>query len=197
MTRIALLIAGVIVAIGAWTVPQSIGALEPFSQHMVRHMALIAVAAPLLAAGSHDAVRGVHVSPLAATVFEFLVVWGWHLPAMHEWSAVSTAALVAEQASFLLAGLLLWRSVFEFGRGLAGAGGMMLTSMHMTFLGALLILSPRILYGAICFGVDPLSDQRLGGMLMLALGTPVYLLAGLILVGRELKLEDETGQGAS
>jgi putative membrane protein len=58
--------------------------------------------------------------------------------------------------------------------------------MHMTLLGALLILAPRDLYAEVC-GLPPsLSGQQLGGMVMLAVGTPVYLLAGLALVARAL-----------
>jgi putative membrane protein len=61
---------------------------------------------------------------------------------------------------------------------------MLLTSMHMTLLGALLILAARPLYpSAICGGP---ADQQLGGMIMLGLGTPIYLLAGLILTARAL-----------
>src|SRR5690606_4715706 len=111
-------------------------------------------------------------------------VWGWHLPAAHVAAQTSAAASVAEQASFLGAGLLLWLAVLHPGRQLAGAGGLLLTSMHMTLLGALLILAQRSLYpSAICGGP---ADQQLGGMIMLGIGTPIYLVGGLILTARAL-----------
>jgi putative membrane protein len=124
------------------------------------------------------------VPPLLAAVLEFAAVWGWHLPAARIAAQTSTAWFAAEQASFLLAGLALWCAVLHPGRQLAGAGGMLLTSMHMTLLGALLILAARPLYpSSICAGP---ADQQLGGMIMLGLGTPIYLVAGLILTARAL-----------
>jgi putative membrane protein len=61
---------------------------------------------------------------------------------------------------------------------------MLLTSMHMTLLGALLILAQRPLYpSAVCGGP---ADQQLGGMIMLGIGTPIYLVAGVVLTARAL-----------
>ena len=180
--RATLLGTGGAVLLLAWLSPAP-APLWPFADHMVRHMAIVAVAAPLLALG----LRGVAlraIPPLLATLVEFAAVWGWHLPTAHAAAQTSAAAFAAEQASFLGAGLLLWLAVLHPGRQLAGAGGMLLTSMHMTLLGALLILAQRPLYpSAICGGP---ADQQLGGMIMLGLGTPIYILAGLILTARAL-----------
>ncbi len=174
--------AGAAVLALAWLAP-SPAPLWPFADHMVRHMAVVAVAAPLLALGLRWAAPPA-IPPLVATLVEFAAVWGWHLPAAHVAAQTSAAAFAAEQASFLGAGLLLWLAVLHPGRQLAGAGGMLLTSMHMTLLGALLILAARPLYpSAICGGP---VDQQLGGMIMLGVGTPIYLLAGLVLVARAL-----------
>ena len=142
--RAALLAAGAAVLGVAWFWP-SPAPLWPFADHMVRHMGVIAVAAPLLALG----LRGTALPafpPLLATVVEFAAVWGWHLPAAHAAAQTSAASFAAEQASFLAAGLVLWLAVLHPGRQLAGAGGMLLTSMHMTLLGALLILAARPLW---------------------------------------------------
>ena len=59
--------------------------------------------------------------------------------------------------------------------------------MHMTLLGALIVLAPRDLYAAICGTAPDLAGQQIGGMLMLAIGTPVYLGAGLALTGLALR----------
>jgi putative membrane protein len=180
--RAALLGAGGAVLLFAWLWPAP-APLWPFADHMVRHMAVVALAAPLLAL----AMRGMALPAmpaLLATLVEFAAVWGWHLPAAHAAAQTSAAAFAAEQASFLGAGLVLWLAVLHPGRQLAGAGAMLLTSMHMTLLGALLILAQRALYpSAICGGP---ADQQLGGMIMLGLGTPIYLVAGLILTARAL-----------
>lgn len=61
--------------------------------------------------------------------------------------------------------------------------------MHMTLLGALLVLAPSDLYAEIC-GRDPsLSGQQLGGILMLAIGTPIYLVGALVLAARVVREE--------
>src|SRR3546814_5845462 len=90
--------------------------------------------------------------PVAAMLAELVVVWGWHLPLLHHLAQVSTAAWLAEQASFLAVGLALWLSVLGGGaeyrraRQASGVIALLLTSMHMTLLGVLLTLAPRALY---------------------------------------------------
>ena len=179
--RAAALFAGGAVVLAAWAAPVAMP-LWPFADHMARHMAVVARAAPLLAFGLPRRLPGVPVLP--AMLAEFLVVWGWHLPAAHAAAQTSPAWFAVQHACFLAVGLALWRAALSPGRALAGAGGMLLTSMHMTLLGALLILSPRELYPSGICGGPP--DQQLGGMLMLGIGTPVYLVAGLALTGRAL-----------
>jgi len=108
----------------------------------------------------------------------------------------SVAASVAEQATFLVAGVFLWSTSFaapgERTHAATGAAALLLTSIHMTLLGALLALSPRPLYGTgevTCFGVvlDAASDQQFGGVLMLLIGAIVYLAGGIVLVSRLLE----------
>ena len=76
-------------------------------------------------------------------------------------------------------------------RRAAGVVGLLLTSMHMTLLGALLALAPRPLYAhADGFaGLTPLEDQHLGGAIMLLVGGVSYLLGGLWLMVGLLKTE--------
>ena len=157
-----------------------------FPLHMLRHMTLVAIAAPLLVLGLPALARALTISPLVATVLEFAVVWGWHLPALHGLAYGSGLVFAAEQASFLLAGLLVWASALRAGHRLAGAGAMLLTSMHMTLLGALLILAPRDLFAEVCGTLPDLTAQQLGGLLMLGIGTPIYLVAGVWLMKRGL-----------
>ncbi len=166
----------------AWALPWARWLGAEFAAHMLRHMTLVALAAPLLVLGLPGLARHAP-GPMIAAVVEFAVVWGWHLPGAHRAAAMHPGFFLAEQASFLAAGWLVWAGCLR-GAPLLGAGGMLLTSMHMTLLGALLILAPRDLYAH-----GPLADlagQQLGGMLMLGIGTPVYLLAGLALTARAL-----------
>ena len=157
--------------------------------HMAGHMLAVAVAAPLVAWGlggtRYDAAirwPGV-VNPLAMSVVELVVVWGWHLPAARSLAERFAPTMAVEQMMFLIAGLLLWAAVLGAGRGrrAAGVGALLLTSMHMTLLGALIALAPRPLYpGAHGHG---LHDQQLGGVIMLLVGAGSYLLGGLAMLG--------------
>jgi putative membrane protein len=133
----------------------------PFSAHMTQHMAVVAVAAPLLAfgvaGGPLDPVRRwpAAFAVVPASIAELLFVWGWHTPALHHAARNSMLAFTGEQASFLASGLWLWLSAVggerggerqSLGRTGAGIVGLLLTCMHMTLLGALLALPPRPLY---------------------------------------------------
>lgn len=179
---------------------------QSFASHMVAHMGVVAVAAPLIALGLPARWRvGASMPaglPVVASLLEWAVVWGWHAPALRAAAQSSTVAVVVEQASFLAAGLFLWvtstahaerRSRAERrAHAAAGAAALLVTSMHMTLLGALLSLSQRPLFGAgqvTCFGtvLNGSDDQQLGGVIMLAVGAVVYLAGGVSLVARLLE----------
>lgn len=157
-----------------------------FTAHMLRHMTLVALVAPLLSL----ALPGLPApSVLAGAAIEFVVVWAWHLPTLHGLACADPTLKFVEYAMFLAAGWTVWAGALNGGAPLAGAGGLLLTSMHMTLLGALLILAPADLYAEACARPADLASQRMGGMIMLAIGTPVYLLGGLWLVARLLREE--------
>jgi putative membrane protein len=61
---------------------------------------------------------------------------------------------------------------------------LLLTSMHMTLLGALLALTPRPLYvhAAGLSSLTAIQDQHLGGAIMLLIGGLSYLAGGLWLI---------------
>lgn len=187
MKQNCFLLAGLSLLLLVWMVPVEDATGGYFSAHMLRHMTVVAIATPLIVMGAPGLFADIKVSPLLASVVEFLIVWGWHLPAFHDHARANPVMLASEQLSFLLAGLLLWASVLKPREALAGAGGLFLTSMHMTLLGAILILSPRLLYQAEVCRLGGVSDQQMGGMIMLAIGTPVYLTASLVLLSKELR----------
>ncbi|WP_134682060.1 cytochrome c oxidase assembly protein [Paracoccus ravus] len=185
MRRALALTLGAATLAGLW-LPDWPALLGAFPGHMIRHMGLVAIAAPLLVCGLPWLTR---IAPpiLPATGFEAAIIWAAHLPLFHAATRQDGMALILEQALFLLAGLAVWSGAFHREAGLAGAVGMLLTSMHMTLLGTILILAPRDLYAAICGTAPDLSGQQLGGVLMLAIGTPIYLLAGLALTRSALQ----------
>ena len=140
---------GLLVLAGLWALPMQGWLAADFPHHMLRHMGLVAVVAPLLVLGFPRLASVFAVSPLVGTVVEFAVVWGWHIPYLYGMAKLHVVGMAAEQASFLLA--------------------------------------PRDLYASSYGGLADLTAQQLGGLLMLGIGTPVYLIAGLALVRQVLE----------
>ncbi len=175
--------------LGLW---RQLGA-GPFAAHMLMHMGVVAVAAPLLAlalaGGTLDPVpRAPRLfAAVPASLVELCAVWAWHAPALHHFARHTALGLAAEQATFLSSALWVWLSALggRSGGTRTGAGvlALLLTSMHMTLLGALLALAPRPLYlHAGADSVAALADQQLGGAIMLIVGGVSYLAGGLGLV---------------
>ena len=192
--RRAALLPGLTVLAGAWLLA---AAGAGMTGHMAAHMAAVAVAAPLVAWGiagtaADPATRWPNiVAPLAMSLVELVVVWGWHIPAARAFAASGPIGLVLEQAMFFAAGLLLWSACLgaqdsdNSGRRAAGVGALLLTTMHMTLLGVLVTLAPRPLFdhhGHSLLGLDPMFDQQLAGVVMLLVGGGSYLIGGLLLL---------------
>lgn len=208
--RRSLLLLGLLTLAGAWLTALPQLARQAFWAHMTMHMLVVAVAAPLsslgIAGARYDPTHRVPklFAPIPASIVELFVVWGWHAPTLHHIARHNPAGLVAEQGMFLVSGLFLWLSVFGGAqattnneRKAAGVIGLLLTSMHMTLLGALLALAPRALYHHVGTTTEltPLEDQHLGGAIMLVVGGLVYLAGGLSLTvglvrSAEFKLQE-------
>lgn len=191
--------AGLLVLAAVWLGPLLGPWRDSFAAGMVAHMGVVAVAAPLIAIGLPRRWRFGPKMPAAlpvlASLAELVTVWGWHAPFMRAAAEASLIATVMEQVTFLVVGVLLWATSFaapgERVHAATGATALLLTSIHMTLLGALLALSPRPLYGTgevTCFGVvlDAGQDQQIGGIIMLLVGAVVYLAGGLSLAARLL-----------
>lgn len=192
------LILGLVVLAACWLGPLPAMSRTAFSAHMLLHLGVVALAAPLLAIGlARSGLRVDGLRHLGAWTFlvfsaEMLVVWGWHAPLLHEAAALNVWAFVAQQASFLAVGLGVWLLGFasQSRRGVAAAMfGFFLTFVHMTMLGVILIMAPKLIYPAeLClgaFGFEPLDDQRFGGILMAAWSGVVYL-SGAVALGARL-----------
>lgn len=203
--RAVMLVSGVLLLAVLWIGPLPDMAADSFTAHMTLHMGIVAVVAPLLAAAAAgtawDPARAAPrlFSALPAAAVELAVVWAWHAPSLHHAARASSAWLAAEQASFLVAGLLVWVSsiggdpIHAGNRTGNGVVALLLTSMHMTLLGALLALAPRALYHhqTLASPLTVLDDQHLGGAIMLLVGGASYLMGGLLLSRRLLALPRE------
>jgi putative membrane protein len=198
VTRRATLLAGFGTLLFLWAGPLPALADSSFAAHMALHLGVVALAAPLLAHGLADIVPPAPpaLSAPAAATLEMVVVWAWHAPVLCAVARRTMAGHLAEQASWVGVGLLLWMSVTGRARDATGPWGavvaLLFTAMHMALLGALIAFAPRPLYPAAPIapgGLTALADQQLGGILMLAVGGTVYLAAALAILNRELQRE--------
>lgn len=162
--------------------PVSSGAEQLFAFHMVQHLLLIALAAPLLAASrAFDGLQGnVLVSALTQPVTAWIAFVGvflfWHWPAAFQWAAEAEASRLLEHASILAGALLFW-SVALSSKGQewlsygARALYVMTAAVATDLPGVIMVFSPRAISvmpgeNAAHWGLTPLQDQQVAGMLM-------------------------------
>lgn len=130
-------------------------------------------------------------NPLAAWVIHAVALWMWHIPALFQATLTSDLVHTLQHLSFLGSALLFWWALIHGRRGLMGYGAAVLymftTSVHSGALGALLTFAHTVWYPAYektttSWGLTPLEDQQLGGLIMWVPAGLVYLVAGLALM---------------
>jgi putative membrane protein len=123
----------------------------------------------------------------------------WHLPPLYQKSLVSETAHAAQHASFLLTALLFWWALLNGQKARAYAGASVLylfgTAVYTGGLGALLTVSTRLWYPPYLgrttpWGLTPLEDQQLAGLVMWMPGALFYLAAALGLAAGWLREAD-------
>jgi putative membrane protein len=146
-----------------------------FSVRVSQHMLVLLGAAPLLAIGVAR-LRGLAGAGtvLPGAIFAVLL-WFWHLPMPYEASfAQDGIAWWMMHLSLTAGAVWLWAAVFaQFGaRPHAAALTGIATAIQMGLLGAVLTFVPRPLYAphtagvTAPWGLTPLEDQQLGGLVM-------------------------------
>lgn len=132
---------------------------------------------------------------LAAWLLHALALWAWHVPALFERALVDDAVHTAQHASFLVTALLFWWAVLGRPGRSAPLGASLLylfgTMMHSSLLGALLTFSPTVWFPtyvarSAAFGLHPIEDQQLGGLIMWVPGGLAYLVAALAIAAAAL-----------
>jgi putative membrane protein len=130
-------------------------------------------------------------NPLAAWAVHAVALWVWHVPALFQATLRSDLVHTLQHLSFLGSALLFWWALIHGRRGLMGYGAAVLymftTSVHSGVLGALITFAHKIWYPAYAqstqsWGLTPLEDQQLGGLIMWIPAATVYILAGLVLM---------------
>ncbi len=171
-----------------------------FTARTVHHVLLVAIAAPLLAWALAPVRRGRGAARIVG-LFGFAVLfWGWHTPAGYELALSKDLAYWAMQLSLLVTATLFWMSV-RVSSGPAAVVGLLITMVQTGLLGALLVFMPQAIYAphlltTAAWGLSPLEDQQLAGLIMWAPAAGVYLGAALMILGRLIGPDRTQAQAA-
>lgn len=181
-----------------------------FSARVAQHLLVIQVAAPLFVlAWPPAAIRWpAWIRALARPLGSPEIAWGafglflwlWHLPGPYMAALASDAVLWTMHGTLFAGALAAWRSVLAPSeptlrmRGLLAAFG---TSVHLAMLAGLLIFAagPLFPYHATTtapWGISPLEDQQLGGLIMGVVGSTVYVALNLLAAARWLRQAGES-----
>jgi putative membrane protein len=130
--------------------------------------------------------RGV-TRPFTAWWIHAAALWVWHAPPLFQATLQNEWIHAAQHISFFGSGLLFWWALF-FAHGRVNYGASFLyiftTAVHTSILGALLTFAGTVWYPAYratapVWGINPLEDQQIGGLIMWVPAGVVYLAAGL------------------
>jgi putative membrane protein len=134
--------------------------------------------------------------PLVAWSLHGAAIWVWHAPPLFEATLRSDLIHTLQHLSFLGTGLLFWWALLRGREGRLGRPAAALylftTFVHTTVLGALLTFSSRLWYPLYAsstapWGLTPLEDQQLAGLIMWVPAGLVYLIATLVIAASWLK----------
>jgi putative membrane protein len=173
-----------------------------FSAHMVQHLLLMFVTAPLWLIGTPgwlvdgiipkrwDGLVKRLASPMSAFVAFVGVMWFWHIPAVYEMAQESETIHIFEHLTFIGSALVGWwpvagaatsrvskpsppvRMLYLFLMAIPCTGLAAVLTFARTPLYPYYVTAPRI------FGLSAVQDQHLGGLLMW-LPTHMFLLLAI------------------
>jgi cytochrome c oxidase assembly factor CtaG len=215
--RVACFVAGIVAVLVALASPIDAAVERSFTAHMVQHLLLTSVAAPLIVLGrpvtlllksgstrawTRRVVRsrafGALTHPVVAWVAFVGTMYASHLGPLYEAALESPAWHAAEHSLFLTTALLFWLPVAgetpapnRLGHG-ARLLYLALAMPAEGFLALAIFSAGRVLYPAYT-GRDALADQRSAAALLWIVGDLVFLVA-LILAAVAWKADEEARQ---
>jgi putative membrane protein len=171
-----------------------------FSVHMAQHLILAMVGPPMLILGLPSAtidyllqsrVGGllrILVNPFLAGSAYFVVLVLWHWPGFYDYALTHSLALIFQRLTFVAVGVLFWWAVLIHRDGepwnlgaLGEVAYLTCGALPAVVVGLTIALIPHPIYTfyvhrSILLGISPLSDQRIGGLMM-------FIFDNLLMVG--------------
>jgi len=138
-------------------------------------------------------------APLNAWILGAAALWVWHVPALYQATLRSDWIHAAQHLSFFLSAVVFWSALYGMGRSATNFGAATLyvfgTAVHCSALGALLTFSSVLWYPAYAnstmrWGLTPLDDQQLGGVIMWVPSGVVFIAIALALIARWISESD-------
>jgi putative membrane protein len=145
-------------------------------------------------------------APFVAWLIHAVVLWTWHVPVLFQATRDSEFIHAFQHASFLSSALLFWWAILHGRQRAIGFGVAVLymftTALHSGLLGALLTFTRTIWYPIYAnttqpWGLTPLEDQQLGGLIMWIPAGLVYIIAGLALFAGWLRESEKRSEDAN
>ena len=187
-----------------------------FSAHMVQHLALTLVFPPLLLYGTpawvvrpllgpawvlRSARRATR--PLAAGALFSAPITLWHVPQFYESALEHHPLHIVQHLVFIATAVIMWWPILSPVPELPRASYptqliyLFALGLPMSLAGALITLSEQVLYPFYAgaprvWGLAPLADQQLGGLLMWVVGT-IYLWVAASVVWFRWSAREESG----
>jgi len=135
-------------------------------------------------------------NPFVAWLIHAVVLWMWHVPALFDATLHSELVHALQHTSFLGSALLFWWAVIYGPQRAMGYGMAVLylftTALHSGVLGVFLTFATRLWYPSYAhttqsWGLSPVEDQQLGGLIMWVPAGVVYIVAGVALFAAWLR----------
>lgn len=127
-------------------------------------------------------------NPMLVLVLHAAVLWAWHIPGLFEAALRSEVVHAVQHLMFFGTAVLFWWALIHGRYGRMGYGISVLfvfaTAMHSGLLGVLLTTGRVVWYPlyearAAEWGVSPLEDQQLAGLIMWVPAGVLFMLLGL------------------
>lgn len=165
-----------------------------FSARVTHHVLLAAVLAPLIVHALPDRRTRWPGSLALWTALQAIAFWLWHAPGLYAEALSNDLAYWLMQLTITGTAVGFWAALRR-SEGLAAVAALLVSTVQMGLLGALITFAAAPLYlphflTTTPWGLSPLEDQQMAGLIMWAPSAGLYLAAALWLAGRWLAGEE-------